>query len=101
MSIRLKIQNEEKYQVEVVFFLINYPIYREKLDNWYKDKSNILDLYDKSSDIDKKKILRETIIPDIKENEKSHFKLVYYNLIVSKAGRMYLNYLKSLENDKN
>lgn len=96
MSIRQKIAREEKYQVEVVYFLMNFPIYKDKLIKFYQNKSNIIDLYDKSSEENKKKILKETIVPDIKENEKGHFKVVYFNLIMTKEGRMYLDYLKTL-----
>lgn len=99
MNLRQKIANDIRYQVEVVYFFLNFPNYKEKLDEWYKKEGKlfIMQEYDKAGDQEKKNILRDVIVPDILENEKYHFQLAYFNMMSSKAGRMYLNYLKKNE----
>lgn len=96
-NLRKKIAKDINYQIEVVYFFMNFPVYKEKLENWYKDKSFVMSEYEKANDEQKKVLLRDIIVPDILENEKYHFNVAYWNMLGSKEGRMYLDFLKQNE----
>ncbi len=96
MNIKQKIAKDINYQVEVVFFMVNFPIYKQKLFEFYNDKEKnvIIELEEEKDDNKKKDIIKNVIVPDINKYEKGHFKTIYYYMLLSKGGRQYLKYLK-------
>lgn len=96
-SIRLLIRDDIRYQRELVFFLMCFDTYYNKVKTFLDANDPTFNKWNGLKDIDKRVWIQNVLIPLIYKYESNHFKVAYFNLLASSNGRNLIKFLKENE----
>jgi type IV secretory pathway TrbF-like protein len=92
--------NDEQYQKELVFFLMQFDKYFQEVKILHPKDDDLIK-WETLSQTEQKRWILNVFLPNLdQEYKKEHLNRAYYMLYLSKAGRFFKNYWKENEPEK-